>query len=230
MSMSQHHSETSTNYPLNSRHNRNNPDHKRRPLRHCKRHRKLLPTNPDKSLSQLTPSQLTITSSVTAISSTTVTTTITRTSEAPRAFPLLFSDIASSTTSYGHISRPTDRPGSSGTLITFRDGAINADLFSLNAQNQLVTSPSLDVLTLEKNSRDPFPFLFLENGTTVANTPVFSVCEGVLRAEYPGTQGNGFALCDGFLSLGVDAVTGAPQCQRISLGFGEIPSGQILPQ
>jgi hypothetical protein len=161
-----------------------------------------------------------MTSSVTATESTTTISTTTRTSEAPRAFTLLFFDAASSTTAYGHISRPTDRPGSSGTLIGFRKQQLSADTFSLNAQKQLVTYP--DGLVLEKNSRDPFPFLFLDNGTTPANTPVFSVCDGRLRAEYPGGQGSGFGLCDGYLSLGSDSILGAPNCQRISLGFGEV--------
>lgn len=79
---------------------------------------------------------------------------------------------------------------------------------------------------LEKNARDPFPFLFLDNGTSVANSPVFSVCQGLLRAEYPGTQGSVFGLCDGLLSLGVEGIFGAPNCQRIGLGFGEVPLAQ----
>jgi len=152
-----------------------------------------------------------------------VTTIVTRTSEAPRVFYLLFPD-SSSTFRFGHISRPTDRPGSSGTLIGFREQDISADFFSLNAQKQLVTYS--DGLVLEKNTRDPFPFLFLDNGTTAANTPIFSVCSGLLSANYPGTQGNAFGLCDGLLSLGPDSILGAPSCQRIRLQLLEVPLSQ----
>lgn len=56
----------------------------------------------------------------------------------------------------------------------------------------------------------------------MGNTPVLSVCDGRLRAEYPGTQGSGFGLCDGFLSLGADSILGAPNCQKIGLEFGEL--------
>jgi len=160
---------------------------------------------------------------ITATSSTTITTTITRASKAPRAFSLLYSD-ASSTTQNGHISTPSDRPGSSGTLITFKPDQALPDIFALNAQKQLTTSSG--DLVLEKNNRDPFPYLFLDNGTTAANSPVFSVCEGRLRAEYPGTQGNGFAVCDGFLALVVEAVFTEPSCRKINLGFGEVPLAQ----
>ena len=210
-----------TNF-LTSRHDLHNTNHRDHPRRHRERHRK--PTRDQhKTRNQLTPSKLTITSSVTATESATSTTIVTRTSEAPRAFYLVFPH-SSSSFQYGHISRPTDRPGSSGTLIGFREQQISADFFSLNAQKQLVTYS--DGLVLEKNSRDPYPFLFLDNSTTAANTPVFSVCSGLLSANYPGTQGNGFGLCDGLLSLGVDSILGAPSCQRINLGFAEVPLSQ----
>jgi hypothetical protein len=148
-----------------------------------------------------------------------VTSVVTRTSAAPSSFALVFFD-AASTSQYGYLSTPSDRPGSSGTLITFKQDQISRNNFALNAQKQLTTKAG-DLVT-GKNTRDPFPYLFLDNVTTPANTPKFSVCDNALRADYPDTQGNGFALCDGFLSLGVDSVF-TESCQRIDLKFGEVP-------
>lgn len=34
------------------------------------------------------------------------------------------------------------------------------------------------------------------------DTPVCSACNGILQCDYPGTFGNTFALCYGYLALG----------------------------
>jgi hypothetical protein len=159
-------------------------------------------------------------SSIRAIDTATTTSIVTRTSEAPSAFSLTYTE-APSTTQHGYISEPSDHPNCSGMLTAFKQEQARSTSFTLNTQRQLVTNARS--LVTEKNTRDPFPYLFLDNVTSAADTPTFSVCNGVLRADYPDTQGNGFALCNGFLSLGVDSVFTGP-CQRINLGFGELRS------
>lgn len=95
------------------------------------------------------------------------------------------------------------------------------DRFALNDQKQLTAGG----LVAEKNARDPYPYLFLDGESVATTTPRFSVCNGTLLANYPGTQDNRFAVCSDFLSLGQDTVFGTSDdstpCERIELKFLE---------
>lgn len=154
---------------------------------------------------------------------------VTLTSAAPSAFHLSYTD-SNNVQKFGHVSPEEDRPGSAGTLIQFSVDVVQPeDQFALNDQKQLTAGG----LVAEKNARDPYPYLFLDGESIARTIPRFSVCNGNLLANYPGTQDNRFAVCSDFLSLGRDTVFGASNdstpCERIELSFleaSDAPVGQ----
>lgn len=159
---------------------------------------------------------------MTASENTTSVVTVTSVSPTPSTFQLAYSD-APNSLSYARLSPDSERPGTSGTLIVFSNDN-RAAPFSFNDLSQLKITSSNAII--EKNARDPYPYLFVEDGSpTAANAPVCSACNGTLSCDYQGTTGNRFALCGGFLSLGVDSALGNGRnngrCQVVEL--------QVLP-
>lgn len=80
---------------------------------------------------------------------------------------------------------------------------------------------------MAKNSVDLYPFQLLKTKAPSVNTPVCSACGGALQCDYPGTTGNTFALCYGYLALGpVDIVgqdsdgNGNLDCTPIVVRYG----------
>ena len=73
--------------------------------------------------------------------------------------------------------------------------------------NHLVDSTDGDAF-ITKDSQNVYPFQLLQTTAATANTPTCSACNGKLQCDYPGTKGNVFALCYGYLSLGPESVFG----------------------
>ena len=81
-------------------------------------------------------------------------------------------------------------------------------------------------LFMAKNTQDLYPFALLQTTADAANTPVCEACGGILQCDYPGTTGNVFALCYGFLALGQPGVFGLDadengdvDCRAVDLRF-----------
>lgn len=136
--------------------------------------------------------------------------TVTSSQPTPSSFAIGYN--SSGTTGVGRISPASDRPGSSGTLIVF-DQTSGGSPFSLNAQSQLSSTANGQVLG--KNTRDPFPYLFLDDANPEGMTPSCSICNSTLTCDFPGSSGSVFALCNGFLSLG--SFGSSSTCQVIDL-------------
>lgn len=140
----------------------------------------------------------------------------------PSAFQLAYGESLNGL-SYARLSPDSERPGTKGTLIAFSNDN-RAASFGIDDLSRLkITSPNAIV---DRNSRDPFPYLFADNDSPAfANALSCSACNGTLSCDYPGTTGNKFAICNGFLSLGVDSAFGdgrdEGRCQVIEL--------QVLP-
>lgn len=94
-------------------------------------------------------------------------------------------------------------PGGSGIMLA---PEATADNFGLDDLKRLVDLTDGGFLT--KNTADLYPFEFLQTGATTLDTPICDACNGVLTCNYPGTIGNTFALCYGFLALGPPGVFG----------------------
>lgn len=110
--------------------------------------------------------------------------------------------------------------------------ADGGSIFALDPQGWLRQASSLSLeetipYFIERNSRDPYPFLFVsENLSDFANVSQCSVCNSTLSCDYPGTSGNNFAYCNGFLALGpdlgtseTDRVPSSDPCVRVELGL-----------
>ena len=82
-----------------------------------------------------------------------------------------------------------------------------ADSFTLDSEKRLVDTTDGNAF-IAKNNKDVYPFQLLQTKAATANTPTCSACNGVLRCDYPGTKGNTFALCYGYLALGPPDVFG----------------------
>ena len=61
---------------------------------------------------------------------------------------------------------------------------------------------------IAKNTDDLYPFELLQTTAPTSDIPLCSACNGVLQCDYPGTIGNTFALCYGYLALGPPNVFG----------------------
>ena len=99
-----------------------------------------------------------------------------------------------------------------------------ADNFFINAFGQLVDITDGDGF-LAKNGQDLFAFQLLKTKAASKNVPLCSACGGTLQCNYPGTTGNTFAMCFGYLALGppdvfgTDPNNGNKDCERITLHF-----------
>lgn len=81
-------------------------------------------------------------------------------------------------------------------------------------------------LFIAKNTEDLYPFELLKTTADPEDTPLCEACDGELRCDYPGTMGNVFALCHGFMALGPKAIldkdadgNGVDDCVEIELRF-----------
>lgn len=118
--------------------------------------------------------------------------------------------------------RAIEAPGGSGIVLSPEAAA---DSFSIDAQGRLVDTTGGDAF-IAKNSEDLYPFNLLQ--TTAANADIATcfACDGKLQCDYPGTTGNTFALCYGYLDLGPPSVFGKDSdgdgdidCEPITLQF-----------
>ena len=82
-----------------------------------------------------------------------------------------------------------------------------ADFFTVDGMSRLV-DVTAGRLFMAKNTEDLYPFALLQTTADVSNTPVCEACGGRLECDFPGTTGNVFALCYGFLALGPRGVFG----------------------
>ena len=82
-----------------------------------------------------------------------------------------------------------------------------ADSFMLDSSNRLVDTTGGNAF-IAKNSEDLYPFELLQTNASTANTPTCSTCNSTLQCDYPGTKGNTFGLCYGYLALGPSDVFG----------------------
>jgi hypothetical protein len=128
-----------------------------------------------------------------------VTTFVTTSHPVPTLFNLYYynstANLASPPANY---FKAVPAPGGSGYVF---ESESPADNFELDSMGHLV-----DVTTggqyLSKNTIDVYPFEYLRVTSEPDDTPTCYACNGVLQCDYPGTTGNTFAICFGFLALG----------------------------
>ena len=95
-------------------------------------------------------------------------------------------------------------PGGSGIVLASEAAA---DSFRLDFRSRLVDTTDGDAF-IAKNTDDLYPFELLQTTAATKNTPLCSACNGALQCDYPGTSGNTFAMCYGYLALGQPDVFG----------------------
>lgn len=141
----------------------------------------------------------------------------------PTQFNIYYVDSSSNSTSPpANFFSAGTAPGGSGLVLSPEAAA---DSFSLDSSNMLVDITDGNKF-IRKNLDDLYPFLLLSTEAASKNTPICSACVGVLHCDYPGTQGNVFALCYGYLALGPKHVFGKDSdgdgvidCEPIKLQF-----------
>lgn len=169
----------------------------------------------------------TITSTTSLATTIPATLTITRASIstllAPSPTPSTFNIYYTlNSTEPANFFRAGPAPGGSGIVLA---SETQADFFSVDGMSRLV-DVTAGRLFMAKNTQDLYPFTLLQTVAEAENTPVCEACGGRLQCDFPGTTGNVFALCYGFLALGprgvfgVDADgNGVVDCAVIDLKF-----------
>ena len=150
-----------------------------------------------------------ITSTISTDTTVPATLTLTRTSistivapsPTPSTFNIYYTLNASQPANYFQAG---PAPGGSGIVLA---SEAQADFFSVDSMSRLVDVTAGD-LFMAKNTQDLYPFALLQASAETGNVPVCEACGGVLRCEYPGTEGNVFGLCYGFLALGPREIFG----------------------
>lgn len=162
---------------------------------------------------------------VNATSTLTVTSTSTTTtaSPVPTQFSIFFTNSTSNLTGPStNFIKAVSAPGGSGFVLAPEAGA---DSFSLDSAGHLVDVTDGSQY-LAKNTDDLYPFQLVRSKAPSKNTPMCSACGGALHCNYPGTSGNTFAMCYGYLALGPKNVfakdsdgDGEVDCTPIKLQF-----------
>ena len=137
---------------------------------------------------------------------TSVTTSIlTTSSPTPTSFNIYYTNSSSGEPNPpANFFKAVTAPGGSGIVLTPEAAA---DSFMLDSLDRLVDTTGGDEF-IAKNSDDLYPFELLQTTAATSNTPICSACNGKLQCDYPGTSGNRFALCYGYLALGPPNVFG----------------------
>ncbi|KAK3711358.1 hypothetical protein LTR37_009738 [Vermiconidia calcicola] len=127
------------------------------------------------------------------------TSVVTTSAPTPTSFNVFYIDSAANVTNpQSNFFAAVDAPGGSGIVLTAEAAA---DSFALDSSNRLVDTTGGNAF-ITKNTDNVWPFGLLQTTAATANTPTCSACNGVLQCDYPGTTGNTFAVCYGYLSLG----------------------------
>jgi hypothetical protein len=82
----------------------------------------------------------------------------------------------------------------------------SADNFAIDSLNRLFDLTAGGFIA--KNTKNIYPIEIIENTAAMNNTPTCSACNNVVQCDYPGTTGNSFALCYGYLALGQPGIWG----------------------
>jgi hypothetical protein len=151
------------------------------------------------------------------------TTTVTQSFSTPTSFNIYYTNSSSNATNPpANFFKAIEAPGGSGIVLAPEAAA---DSFSIDSQNRLVDTTGGDAF-IAKNTDDLYPFNLLQTTAANANIAKCSACNGVLTCNYPGTTGNTFALCYGYLALGPPDVFGKDSngdghvdCEPITMRF-----------
>ena len=102
---------------------------------------------------------------------------------------------------------------------------VAGDVFTLDRRGYLIDL-SDGKKFVAKNNNNVYPFDFLKTSPEKDNRLVCSACDGKLTCNYPGTEGNVFGLCYGYLVLaergiyGIDSNSdGHVDCTEIEMQF-----------
>jgi hypothetical protein len=167
----------------------------------------------------LTSLQAVTTESKTYSITTVTTSTVTQSYPTPTSFNIYYTNSSSNDTNPpANFFKAIEAPGGSGIVLAPEAAADN---FMLDSQDRLVDTTGGDAF-IAKNTDDLYPFELLQTTAATSNIPICSACEGILHCNYPGTTGNTFALCYGYLALGPPDVFG-----KDSNGDGHIDSVPI---
>jgi hypothetical protein len=133
---------------------------------------------------------------------TTKTTVVTRSSPAPSSFRIFYTNSTTDETFFAYAA-----PASSGNGMGIKFST-QADAWKLDAQDRLVDTNDKNFFITEQ-SGNVEPFVLLAKTAPTAETPTCSTCGGSLVCNTPGSTGNTFGLCFGFLALGKPSSFGA---------------------
>ncbi|KAK5175300.1 uncharacterized protein LTR77_000438 [Saxophila tyrrhenica] len=152
-----------------------------------------------------------------------ITSVIATSSTAPATFNIYYVDSTdNSSAPHNNFFQTVRAPGHG--IVLANDA--NADSFGVDSLGRLV---DLTLgLFISRNTDNVYPWEFLVARAESANTPICSLCNGILSCDYPGTVGNTFAICEGALALGMPDVfhhdlggdgDGDIDCRAIALQF-----------
>lgn len=122
-------------------------------------------------------------------------------SPTPSAFNIYYTLNASTP---AHFFQAGPAPGGSGIVLA---PEAQADFFAVDPMRRLLDATA-GGLFLAKNTQDLYPFALLQGTAEDGNTAACAACGGRLQCDWPGTEGNVWALCYGFLALGRPEVFG----------------------
>jgi hypothetical protein len=133
------------------------------------------------------------------------TSTITQSYPTPTSFNIYYTNSSSKDTNPpANFFKAIEAPGGSGIVLAPEAAADN---FMIDSQGRLHDTTGEDAF-IAKNIDDLYPFELLQTTAAASDIPTCSACNGVLQCNYPGTVGNTFALCYGYLALGPPDVFG----------------------